>query len=123
MPDALADSSAGFCNQENGQACNLIVDGTVQFKTDLSNGNSFRLTGTPTAPRTVTFPDADITIGAGSGYLGSYTQTALNAIVPTGFAWAFCNNIPGNAGGTTGVPAYWTPVTGLWLRFATDGPI
>lgn len=102
-------------------------DGIVSTNTgfDINDGvdqGRFRIANL-TADRTYTFPDADITIGAGSGYLGSYTQAALNAIVPAGFAWAFCNNIAGSGGGTTGVPAYWTPVTGVWLRFATDTPI
>ena len=125
VPDALADSSASFCNQETGQACNLIVDGTVQFKTDLSNGNSFRLTGTPTAPRTITFPDSDITIGA-SIYIGSDTKANLNALPPSATPiTAFCTDIVGaGGGGVLGVQVYWCPApTAAWLRYGTDTPI
>lgn len=126
FPNATGTVALNSVN--NAFSTTQSVTGAVNASSTVSvqnNGSTQSITfsGSPTANRVVTFPDADITIGAGSGYLGSYTQTALNAIVPTGFAWAFCNNIAGNAGGTTGVPAYYTPVTGLWLRFATDGPI
>ena len=49
---------------------------TIVFK---NNGttHSITLTGSPTGNRTVTFPDADVTIGAGSNYLGSLTRTAI----------------------------------------------
>ena len=102
--DGIVSTNAGFD----------INDGVDQGRFRVAN---------LTADRTYTFPDADVTIGAGSNYLGSKTSAQFNAITPSGFAWGFCNDIAGSAGGTTGVPVYYTPVTGVWLRYATDGTI
>lgn len=123
VPDAGSDTSVGFVNREAGHVCNVVTDGTIQFFTNLGTGDHFRFAGTPTGARVITVPDADITLSAGSGYLGELSRTAILAITPTEFAWAFCNDIAGSAGGTTGVPVYYTPVTGVWLRYATDGTI
>ncbi len=125
VPDALADSSAGFCNQETGQACNLIVDGTVQFKTDLSNGNAFKLTGTPTALRTITFPDASGTVAfaGSSANLPVDSKVNIQALTPSAPVIYYCNNIVGaSGGGVMGALVYYNTVTGLWLRVSDDNP-
>jgi hypothetical protein len=126
FPDATGNVALNSVN--NAFSATQSVTGAVNASSTVSvqnNGStqSITFTGSPTANRVVTFPDADITIGAGSGYLGSLTRTAILAIAPSGFAWAFCNDIGGSGGGTTGVPVYFTPIDNLWLRYATDTAI
>jgi hypothetical protein len=118
-----------------GSGVSLDVEGPITANDDItsqdnlilkqSGANKITLTGSPTAARTITFPDASgtVSLGASSGYIGSLTQAAILATTPSGFAWAFCNDTPGTAGGTTGAPVYWTPIPGVWLRYANDSPL
>lgn len=63
-------------NSTSGQVANVRVDGRFQFR----NGTSFAFTidGTPTADRTVTFPDASITVASLAG-----TETLTNKTLTT----------------------------------------
>jgi hypothetical protein len=101
----------------------ISAAGDVALK---NNGSTHRitLTGTPTGNRTVTFPDADITIGP-SNFIGSYAKAYLQANTAFGAGTtAFCTDIYGINGGVTGVLCYLgsNPLVG-WLRFSNDSPI
>lgn len=124
-PDSGADTSVGFFNSGVGRVCNVVAEGTMQFLTDLGTGAGFRFAGTPTALRTITCPDADITLSSGgSSVIPVATNAAIHALpVPAGPVIYLCSDIGGIAGGgVTGALVYWNSVTGIWLRIANDSP-
>ena len=63
-------------NSTSSQVANVRVDGRFQFR----NGTSFAFTldGTPTADRTITFPDASITVASLAG-TETFTNKTLTA--------------------------------------------
>lgn len=121
-PDSGADTSVGFLNSEAAHVCNVVADGTVQFLTDLGSGAGFRFAGTPTALRTITVPDADITLGGGSSSIPVATKAGIMALpVPAAPVIYLCSDIGGIAGGgVMGALVYYNTVTGMWLRISND---
>lgn len=121
--DAKGSGTTVFTAGNSGSGvCDIRCDGKIGFQ----NGTGYRidLAGTPTANRTVTFPDADITLGP-SNFIGNYAKAYLQANTAFGAGTtAFCTDINGINGGTTGVLCYLgnNPFNG-WLRFSNDSAI
>lgn len=114
-----SDTSIGFFNSDLTHVCNVVVEGTVQFLTDLTSGAGYRFAGTPTALRTITLPDADITLG-GSSSIPSATNAAIHALTPSSPMLYYCTDIPGVSPGVVGALVYYNTLTPGWMRASND---
>jgi hypothetical protein len=126
FPDATGNVALN--SVDNAFSTTQSVTGAVNASNTISvknNGStqSITFTGNPTGNRTITFPDADVTIGA-SNYIGSQTKAYLQAhtAYPVGTT-AFCNDINGVSGGVTGVMCYLGAFGVGWLRYSLDNAI